>query len=136
MPSIVSESAGVEAATGLVLLIAPQLFASLLLGTGLGQAEVVVARVCGFALLSLGLACWPEKQVPVGEGGTAVARGLLTYNASIAAYLAYLRILGGYRGILLVPAILLHVVITTLLVKHYAGRAPRARESGPTETRK
>ena len=129
MPSIVSVSAAIEAATGLVLLIAPQLFASLVLGTGFDQAGVVVARVCGVALLSLGLACWPEEHVSVGEGGTAVARALLTYNASIAAYFAYLRILGGYRGILLVPAILLHVVITTLLVKHYARRgAARARK--------
>ena len=54
-------------------------------------------------------------------------RVLLIYNGLATAYLGYLRILGGYRGIALVPAILFHAVLTLLLIKFCSGGI--ARES-------
>jgi len=116
---IVPVAAAVEVATGLFILVAPRLFAWVLLGAAVAQPGVVVARICGLALLSLGLACWPEKQAPIGQQGPAPVRALLTYNALLTPYLVYLRILGGYRGVLLVPAIILHIVLTILLIRHY-----------------
>jgi hypothetical protein len=118
---IVPAGSTVEVATGVWILIAPRLFVLLFLGVVIGQAGAVAARICGLALLSLGLACWPEKRVPVGQRGVAPVRALLTYNALLTTYLVYLRILGGYTGILLVPAIMLHIVLTILLIKHYSG---------------
>jgi hypothetical protein len=116
---VVPLAAIVEVGTGLTILIVPRLFAFLLLGADVDQVGAVVARICGLALLSFGLACWPEKQVSVGLRGVAPVRGLLTYNALLTIYLAYLRIPGGYRGILLLPAIILHAVLTILLINHY-----------------
>jgi hypothetical protein len=117
---IVPVAAAVEVATGLSILIIPRLFVLLLLGAAVAQPGVVIARICGLALLSLGLACWPGKQAPIGQQGAALVRALLTYNALLAPYLVYLRILSGYRGVLLVPAIILHIVLTILLIRHYA----------------
>jgi hypothetical protein len=41
---------------------------------------------------------------------------MLTYNALIALYLAYLGTLGHLRGFLLWPAVALHAVVAALLV--------------------
>ena len=41
---------------------------------------------------------------------------MLLYNALVAAYLLYLAFDGKFRGVLLVPALILHSVLTVLLV--------------------
>jgi hypothetical protein len=53
----------------------------------------------------LGVACWPGPPLV----------GLLTYSAVVAVYLACLAFAGGLTGVLLWPAVLLHVVLTALL---------------------
>jgi hypothetical protein len=68
---------------------------------------MTVARVTGIALIALGLACWP--------GPPRV--GILTYSAAITLYLAYVGFAGGLTGILLWPAVVLHVILTVLLTR-------------------
>jgi hypothetical protein len=95
-----------EAATGLALLIVPSLVARLLLGEHLAGAAVPVARVAGIALVGLGIACWPgPPQV-----------GFLVYSTAVALYLAYLGLSGGAAGILLWPAVTLHVSLSLGIV--------------------
>lgn len=94
-----------EAATGLALLIVPSLVGHLLLGVELTGVAVIVARVAGIALISLSIACWP---------GTPLV-GMLTYSALVTLYLAYIGFAGGFTGILLWPAVILHVILTVLL---------------------
>ena len=96
-----------EAATGLALLIVPSLVGQLLLGTELAGIAIPVARVAGIALIALGIACWP--------GPPRV--GMLTYSAAAAMYLAYLGFAGGMNGILLWPAVVVHVILTALLAR-------------------
>ncbi|MGB7502480.1 MAG: hypothetical protein WBM25_08810 [Azonexus sp.] len=96
-----------EAATGLALVVAPSLVARLLLGEELSGMAIAVARVAGIALIALGVACWP---------GTALA-GMLTYSVAITVYLAYLGFTGISTGILLWPAVVLHVILTVLLAR-------------------
>jgi hypothetical protein len=93
-----------EAATGLALLIAPSLVGLLLLGEELTGVAIPVARVAGIALIALGVACWP---------GTPLV-GMLTYSAGVTLYLAYVGFAGGLSGILLWPAVVLHVILTAL----------------------
>jgi hypothetical protein len=96
-----------EAGTGLALLIAPSLVGRLLLGGELTGIAVPVARVAGIALIALGVACWP---------GPPLA-GMLTYSAAVTLYLAYLGFAAGLSGILLWPAVVLHVILTALLTR-------------------
>jgi hypothetical protein len=96
-----------EAATGAALLVAPSLVGRLLLGEELTGAAVPVARVAGIALVALGVACWP--------GPPRV--GMLTYSAAVTLYLAYLGFAGGLGGILLWPAVVLHVILTAVLTR-------------------
>jgi hypothetical protein len=104
-----------EASTGLALLIVPSLVGQLLLGEALTGVAVPVARIAGIALIGLGVACWP---------GTPVV-GMLTYSAAVTLYLAYLAFAGGLGGMLLWPAVVLHVILTTLLIWESArGKEP------------
>src|SRR4249920_3662998 len=96
-----------EAATGAALLIVPSLVGRLLLGEELTGIAIPVARVASIALIALGIACWP---------GTPRV-GMLTYSAAVTLYLAYLGFAGGLSGILLWPAVVLHVIMTALLIR-------------------
>jgi len=94
-----------EGVTGLALLIVPSLVGRLLLGEELTGVAIPVARVAGIALMALGVACWPGPPLV----------GMLTYSVLVTLYLAYLGFAGGLTGILLWPAVALHVVLSILL---------------------
>jgi len=94
-----------EIATGAALLVVPSLVGWLLLGEELTGVALPVARVAGIALIALGVACWP---------GTPLV-GMLTYGALVTLYLAYLGFAGGLTGILLWPAVALHLILTGFL---------------------
>jgi hypothetical protein len=96
-----------EAATGMALLIIPSLVGQLLFGAELTGIAMIVARVAGIALIALGVACWP---------GTPLV-GMLTYSVAVTLYLAYVGFTGGFTGILLWPAVVLHVILTALLTR-------------------
>ena len=107
MKRVLIAAAAAEAATGLALLVVPALVGRLLLGEGLTGVAVPVARVAGIALIALGVACWP------GPPRT----GMLTYSAAVMLYLAYVGFVDGSTGILLWPAVALHVILTALLAR-------------------
>ena len=96
-----------ETTTGTALLVVPSLVGQLLFGVELTGIAMTVARVTGIALIALGVACWP---------GTPLV-GMLTYSAGVTLYLAYVGFVGGLSGILLWPAVILHVILTALLTR-------------------
>ena len=67
--------------------------------------------MAGIALVALGIACWP--------GPPRV--GMLAYSAAVALYLAYVGLAGGLSGVLLWPAVVLHVILTALLIRASTG---------------
>jgi hypothetical protein len=96
-----------EAALGLVLLAYPPIVVQLLFGAEITGAGAVMSRVAGIALIALGVACWP---------GTPLV-GMLTYSAGVTLYLAYVGFVGGLTGILLWPAVVLHMILIALLIR-------------------
>lgn len=96
-----------EALTGLALVIAPSLVGRLLLGQDLTGVASPTARVAGLALVGLGVACWP--------GPPRI--GMLTYSALVTVYLAYLGLEGLFSGVLLWPAVVLHLAMTAFLTQ-------------------
>jgi hypothetical protein len=117
--SVLGVAAAVEAATGLFLLVLPHLVAKLLLGTDVTGVPIVIGRVAGIALLSLGIGCWLGRQE--AGGGWALA-AMLLYNVLVTAYLAYVGIGTEFVGILLWPAVVVHAVLTVLLGREFAVR--------------
>lgn len=98
--------------TGLALLIFPSFTGQMLLGTEVNGVAIPVARVSGIALIALGVACWPGPPL----------LAMLIYSASIALYLAYLGLAQNFVGVLLWPAVALHVVLSILVIRMWSFR--------------
>ena len=101
-------TAVVEGGTGLALMTVPSVVSTILLGATLDPpVALVVARIAGVALISLGVACWLTSK----EAASRAARGLMTamllYNVAVPAAL----VLAGLYGIGLWPAVLVHVAL-------------------------
>ena len=119
MKKMLALAAAGEAAFGLLLLVYPPIVVRLLFGAEIAGAGIVMSRVAGIALIALGVACWP---------GTPLV-GMLTYSAAVTLYLAYVGFAGGLTGILLWPAVVLHVILTVLLPgQHSPGETQRMRK--------
>lgn len=115
MKKLLRVAASIEAATGLVLMIYPPFLSGLLLGAVVAGAGVALGRVVGFALLSLGLACWPG--VDSADSNNPALRALFTYNLLTTLYLAYLGLDGQSVGSLLWPAVAVHAMLAFLLAR-------------------
>src|SRR3972149_3750069 len=91
----------VEVGTGVALLIAPSLVVDLLLGEGLTSPQsLVLGRVAGAALISIGVACWlASKGEPSGHKG--LVGSVLIYNLAVPVLLVHAAIPFGMRGIAL-----------------------------------
>src|SRR4051812_32475160 len=106
-------TAFVETATGLTLLASPTVVVALLLGASLdAPAALVLTRVGGAALLSMGCACWlsrdddgPDRAVP------GLIAAMLLYNIVAAAILANAAVGARLVGVLTWPAVALHAAL-------------------------
>jgi len=105
MRKVLALAAVGEIATGLALLLVPSLVGQLLMGQELTGVTVPLARVTGIALVGLGIACWPGPPL----------LGMLTYSSAVALVLGYVGLSGGPSGMLLWPAVAVHVVLSILL---------------------
>ena len=102
----------IEVGAGLALLVSPALAASILLGTSFDTpADLVVGRVGGAALLSLGLSCWRARQDEHSRTANGIVSAMLLYNVATVAVLAYAGIGLRLSGIGLWPASVLHSVM-------------------------
>ena len=105
-------TAAVEGGAGLALAIAPSALASILLGTTLDTpAALVVARIAGAALVSLGAACWLARKDEQSRAARGLIAAMLIYNVAAIAVFAYARIRFGLCGVGLWPAVLTHVIL-------------------------
>lgn len=117
----VTTAAAVEAAaTGLILLVSPVLFGWLIFAGELSEPGQALGRLTGIALLGFALTSWPDPSAP------SVTRAMLAYNLFATIYLVYLGIAGKSVGVLLWPAVALHLLFTVLLaaerVRRNSGR--------------
>jgi hypothetical protein len=98
-----------EAATGVILLVDPQIAVRLLFAAEIGGAGVIMSRIAGIALIGLGVACWPRNSA------AQQLYGMLTYSILVMLYLVRIGIRGAPVGPLLWPAVAVHAVLIVLL---------------------
>ena len=117
----------VETPIGVMLLLSPSLVARFLLGVSLdAPAALIVGRIAGAALLSLGGACWLARD----EGPSRARRGLvaamLLYNCAGGAVLA--NAAAGLRlgGVLMWPAVAVHAVLAVWCIACLRGGSANA----------
>lgn len=111
MKKLLIVTAVLEAGTGLALMVSPPFVVWLLLATSFEMpAALIVGRLAGAALFSLGVVCWiaRKEQSPAAIG---LVLGVTFYNAFAAAILAYAGIGLQLSGIGLWPAVLIHAAL-------------------------
>jgi hypothetical protein len=112
MRSLLVVTAAVEAATGMALLGLPSMVVMLLLGGSLDTpSALVLARVTGAAMLSLGIACWLARNDGQSRAGRGLVTAMLLYNVAAAAVLVHAGAILQLTGIGLWPAALLHAAL-------------------------
>ena len=112
MKKLFMVTAIIEITTGIALLAVPALLASILLGGDLStSAGLVVARLAGAALLSLGVACWFGSRDARSRAAVGIVAAMLLYNLAAVAVLVYASVGLGLSGIGLWPAAVLHLAL-------------------------
>ncbi len=99
-----------EGTLGLILLVYPPIVIRLLFGVEVAGPGVWISRFAGIAVIGLVVACWPDSN-PV-----RAFYGMSTYSTLAMVYLAYVGLNGG-MGILLWPAVAVHLGLSVLLVR-------------------
>jgi hypothetical protein len=110
--SLLIVTALAETGVGLLLLLSPPLVAGLLLGVSLdASAALIVGRIAGAALLSLGGACWLARDDGPSRARRGLVAAMLLYNCAAGAVLAHAG--AGVRlvGVLMWPAVALHAAL-------------------------
>jgi hypothetical protein len=99
----------VEVGAGLGLIAVPSLVASLLLGVPLdGEVALIVAHLCGAALLSLGIACALASNDAGASSAVGLVVAMVFYNTIATGVLWHAAMGLKMSGILLWPAIIVH----------------------------
>jgi hypothetical protein len=114
-----------EVAVGLLLLSTPSWTSQLLLGAGLASPEsVIVGRMAGAALLSLGVICWLSRTHRDNGPTSGLIAGLLVYNAAAVALLAYGGVVEKFDGIGIWPTLGLHLALLMWCLAHLRTGVP------------
>src|SRR4029450_4066547 len=101
-----------ETGVGLLLLLSPPLVSGLLLGASLdAPAALIVGRIAGAALVSLGVACWLARDDGLSLALRGLIAAMLLYNCAAAAILAHAGAVVGLVGVLIWPAVALHAAL-------------------------
>jgi len=107
----------VELATGLALLFMPSLVIGLLLGSRDVHVETeAVGRVCGAALVAIGLACWWARSDRGSSTQQGVLRAVLVYNVGVTTVLGYAGLTMEPIGGALWPVVMLHASLAVWCV--------------------
>lgn len=110
---VVAAAVGIEVLTACLLIVAPAVFARLLLGAELSDAGATLGRLAGISLLALVLACWPRATSHRQAAQPVLA--LLVFSVLCALFLAYIGFGAERAGVLVWPAAATHAAMAGLL---------------------
>jgi hypothetical protein len=110
--TLLTITAVVEAGTGVALAVAPSAVALILLGSPLDSpAGLVLGRILGAALFSLGTACWLARDDTQGRTAAGLIAAMLLYNLAAVSLLGFARFGLGMSGFGLLPGVILHAAL-------------------------
>ena len=99
----------IEGTTGLALAIMPSLFVSILLGTTMADSSaILIGRLAGAALITIGIACWLSR---TQMHSFIMVKAMMVYNILSITLLIYTVLFENISGPGLWPAIMVHVVL-------------------------
>ena len=116
-------TAVVETGAGLALLLVPSISLTTLLGISPAEpAALVIARVGGAALLSIGITSFLARRDNHGPAQLGVLIGLLFYNVAAASLLTYAGAVLKMVGLVLWPGVALHAALAVWCVMNFRGK--------------
>jgi len=121
---VLAIACGLEAITGLGLLVAPSIIARLVLGGDVADIATIISNIAGVALISLAIACWPRA----GATSRAPYAGMFFYNLLAALLLGQTAAAGTSSGILLWPVVVAHLGLAVVIPLASFGRRRVAAE--------
>jgi hypothetical protein len=108
--SLFTVTAAIEVGAGAILVVSPSTFTSLVLGASLDSpASLSIARLCGAALIALGVACWSANREPNSRAARGLIAAMLFYNLAAVAVFAYAGLGHSLSGLSLWPSAALHI---------------------------
>ena len=102
-------AAAVECLAGVAIILAPGSAIALLLGVEATRAAMMIGRLLGVALLSLGIACLGAATDTGGSARTGTLRAITLYNAGVGLALIMFAATGMTAGLLAWIAGILHL---------------------------
>jgi hypothetical protein len=124
-------TAVIEALTGVALLALPASALAALFGETPDSAfSLLLARLFGAPLVSLGFAYWAASHA-LGRRAVALSvTAMLFYNVVVTALLAYAGTILGLVGIALLPAVILHLLLAVWCVSVFVQGGKHAANAG------
>ena len=110
--TIVKMAAWLEIIVGISFFLAFSVQSQLLFGVTPEGIGVTWAQFAGIALIGLGITSLPPNQTATRQ---SAARGLLVFNLAATIFFAWAAMATTYRGIILLPVVILHAVVSIAL---------------------
>jgi len=104
-------AAAFESLTGLALILAPKATAVFILGAEPNVVGKLLRRVCGVALVALGIACWGARTDSESAVRSGTLKTITFYNAGVGLLLVLFAAIGKTGGIVLWSAGVLHLAL-------------------------
>ena len=104
-------AAAFESLTGLALILAPKATAVFILGAEPNVVGKMLRRVCGVALVALGIACWGARNDSGSAAQSGTLKAITFYNAGVGLLLVLFAAIGKTGGIVLWSAGVLHLAL-------------------------
>ena len=133
MKTLQTATAILEAGTGVALLGFPSAVVTLLLGSGLDEpAAVILGRLAGAALLTLGIACWFVRADAQSRAARGLVSAMFGYNFVAVAILGFAGFSLHLRGIALWPAVVIHALMAAWCIGELRRLPPAKPGEAPT----
>ena len=128
MKRLLVVTAAVEIAAAVALLGVPSVASALLLGAPLEtRMAFILARFGGAALLTIGIACWVARADAHSLAATGLVGAMTFYNVAVVVVFAYAGIALGLRGVVLWPAVTLHLAMAAWCIVRISERQRSAK---------
>lgn len=105
-----------ETLLGASLILFPSLVLKKLFDMEMTAAISAVSRLTGIVYICFGIACYPAKEFSGDLIKSPEVRAMFLYNILAAVYLGYIKFDSVFDGELLLPAVILHILITVCFV--------------------
>ncbi|MBL8008155.1 MAG: hypothetical protein JNJ56_11535 [Ignavibacteria bacterium] len=109
-------TSALESSLGILLLLIPSVIVNLLFGIETTEIIKLLCRLTGIVYFCFGIACMPGMNINNGNDNGFAVKAMFIYNLSVAVYFFYISSVNIYKGELLLPAAVLHSLITAYFI--------------------